>query len=60
METLESVGWVIAGANGAAAKMGLARTTLLAKMKRLSISKRQRFGISNDSAPTAASHITLS
>src|ERR1700729_107741 len=35
METLESVGWVIAGAHGAAAKMGLARTTLLAKMKRL-------------------------
>jgi len=46
VETLDSVGWVIAGANGAAAKMGLARSTLLAKMKRLSISKRQRFGIS--------------
>ena len=46
METLESVGWVIAGAHGAAAKMGLARTTLLAKMKRLGISKRERFGIS--------------
>jgi transcriptional regulator with GAF, ATPase, and Fis domain len=45
VETLESVGWVIAGANGAAAKMGLPRTTLLAKMKRLGISKRQRFGI---------------
>ena len=39
VETLESVGWVIAGANGAAVKMGLARTTLLAKMKRLNISK---------------------
>ena len=47
VETLESVGWVIAGANGAAAKMGLPRTTLLSKMKRLGISKRQRFGISN-------------
>ena len=46
MEALESVGWVIAGAHGAAAKMGLARTTLLAKMKRLGISKRERFGIS--------------
>jgi formate hydrogenlyase transcriptional activator len=45
VETLESVGWVIAGANGAAAKMGLPRTTLLGKMKRLGISKRQRFGI---------------
>jgi transcriptional regulator with GAF, ATPase, and Fis domain len=46
METLESVGWLIAGANGAAAKMGLPRTTLLEKMKRLGISKRERFGIS--------------
>jgi formate hydrogenlyase transcriptional activator len=46
LETLESVGWVIAGANGAAAKLGLARTTLMSKMKRLRISKRQRFGIS--------------
>ena len=55
METLESVGWVIAGANGAAAKMGLARTTLLAKMKRLSISKRQRFGIPDGPEPAAAS-----
>jgi formate hydrogenlyase transcriptional activator len=45
LETLESVGWVIAGANGAAAKLGLARTTLISKMKRLGISKRSRFGI---------------
>ena len=59
METLESVGWVIAGPNGAATKMGLARTTLLAKMKRLNISKRQRFGISNGPEPTGASHFTL-
>jgi len=43
---LESVGWVIAGANGAAAKLGLARTTLIYKMKRLGISKRERFGAS--------------
>jgi len=60
VETLESVGWVIAGANGAAVKMGLARTTLLAKMKRLSISKRQRFGISGGSELTEAPHFTLS
>src|ERR1700677_315050 len=46
VEALESVGWVIAGSHGAAAKMGLARTTLLSKMKRLGISKRERFGIS--------------
>ena len=60
VETLESVGWVIAGANGAAVKMGLARTTLLAKMKRLNISKRQRFGISNGSELTEAPDFTLS
>ena len=46
VEALESVGWVIAGSHGAAAKMGLARTTLLSKMKRLGVSKRERFGIS--------------
>ena len=45
LETLESVGWVIAGTNGAAAKLGLARTTLICKMKRLGISKRERFAI---------------
>ena len=45
LETLESVGWVIAGVNGAAAKLGLARTTLISKMKRLGISKRVRFGV---------------
>jgi transcriptional regulator with GAF, ATPase, and Fis domain len=43
LTTLESVGWVIAGANGAAAKLGLARTTLIYKMKRLGISKSKRF-----------------
>jgi formate hydrogenlyase transcriptional activator len=43
LAALESVGWVIAGANGAAAKLGLARTTLLYKMKRLGISKSKRF-----------------
>ena len=45
VEMLDSVGWVIAGTNGAAAEMGVARTTLLARMKRLGISKRERFGI---------------
>ena len=59
VETLESVGWVIAGPNGAATKMGLARTTLLAKMKRLSISKRQRFGIPNGPERTGAPLFTL-
>jgi formate hydrogenlyase transcriptional activator len=40
--TLDKTNWVIGGANGAAAQLGLPRTTLLARM--------QRLGISNDAA----------
>ena len=39
VETLEQVGWVVGGPRGAAAKLGLKRTTLLAKMKKLGISR---------------------
>ena len=39
VETLEKVGWVVGGPRGAAAKLGLKRTTLLAKMRRLGISR---------------------
>jgi formate hydrogenlyase transcriptional activator len=39
LETLEQAGWIVGGARGAAAKLGLKRTTLLAKMKRLGISR---------------------
>src|SRR5580704_12617737 len=38
-ETLEQTGWIVGGPRGAAAKLGLKRTTLLAKMKRLGISR---------------------
>jgi formate hydrogenlyase transcriptional activator len=38
-ETLEQVGWIVGGPHGAAAKLGLKRTTLLAKMRRLGISR---------------------
>jgi formate hydrogenlyase transcriptional activator len=31
--------WVIGGSRGAAARLGLARTTLIAKMKKLGISR---------------------
>jgi formate hydrogenlyase transcriptional activator len=37
LRTLEAVGWVIGGATGAAAKLGLKRTTLINKMQRLGI-----------------------
>ncbi|HEX4771179.1 MAG TPA: sigma 54-interacting transcriptional regulator [Bryobacteraceae bacterium] len=46
LATLESVGWVISGANGAAARLGLKRTTLISKMKKLGVSKMARFGMS--------------
>ena len=39
LETLEQASWVVGGPRGAAAKLGLKRTTLLAKMKRLEISR---------------------
>jgi formate hydrogenlyase transcriptional activator len=39
VETLEQLGWVVGGLRGAAAKLGLKRTTLLAKMRRLGISR---------------------
>lgn len=37
LETLKEVNWVVGGRHGAAARLGLARTTLIAKMRRLGI-----------------------
>src|ERR1700733_9604504 len=39
VETLEQTGWIVGGPRGAATKLGLKRTTLLAKMRRLGISR---------------------
>jgi formate hydrogenlyase transcriptional activator len=39
VETLEQAGWIVGGPRGAAAKLGLKRTTLLAKMRRFGISR---------------------
>jgi formate hydrogenlyase transcriptional activator len=39
LETLGQAGWIVGGPHGAAAKLGLKRTTLLAKMRRLGISR---------------------
>jgi formate hydrogenlyase transcriptional activator len=44
LQTLEAVGWVVGGANGAAVKLGLKRTTLIAKMQKLGISRPARTG----------------
>jgi len=42
LRTLESVGWVIGGPKGAAAKLGLKRTTLIHKMQKQGISRSSR------------------
>jgi len=39
VNTLEQAGWIVGGPRGAAAKLGLKRTTLLAKMRRMAISR---------------------
>jgi formate hydrogenlyase transcriptional activator len=41
---LRTTNWVVGGPNGAAARLGLPRTTLLARMQRLGISSRRRSG----------------
>ena len=42
LEALQKAGWVIGGPSGAAAHLGLKRTTLVAKMKKLGISRPAR------------------
>jgi formate hydrogenlyase transcriptional activator len=39
LQALQVTGWVIGGAGGAAARLGLKRTTLIAKMKKFGISR---------------------
>jgi formate hydrogenlyase transcriptional activator len=42
LQALREAGWVIGGSGGAAARLGLMRTTLVAKMKKLGISRPVR------------------
>jgi transcriptional regulator with GAF, ATPase, and Fis domain len=42
LQTLEEVGWVVGGPDGAATKLGLKRTTLLHRMKTLQIERPAR------------------
>jgi len=41
LRVLEETRWVVAGPTGAAARLGMKRTTLQAKMRKLGISRRQ-------------------
>lgn len=51
LQTLNATGWVIGGPDGAATKLGLKRTTLIHRMKKLGIERPNRRSDSTD-APT--------
>jgi formate hydrogenlyase transcriptional activator len=42
VQTLEAAAWRIGGMNGAAERLGLNRTTLISKMRKLGISRRKQ------------------
>jgi DNA-binding NtrC family response regulator len=42
LEVLERVGWVVGGRNGAAARLGMPRTTLIHRMDKLGIYQRAK------------------
>ena len=47
LRTLEDTGWVIGGPDGAAARLGLPRTSLITKMKKLGISRPRNRNVTN-------------
>jgi transcriptional regulator with GAF, ATPase, and Fis domain len=47
LRTLENTGWVIGGPEGAAARLGLPRTSLISKMKKLGISRPRKRNLTN-------------
>jgi formate hydrogenlyase transcriptional activator len=51
LQTLEATAWVIGGPNGAAAKLGLKRTTLICKMQKLEIYRPVLHGSSDPREP---------
>lgn len=62
LQALDAAGWMIGGPEGAAAKLGLKRTTLFYKMKRLGISRpspARRVKVSAEALESAGSSSTL-
>jgi formate hydrogenlyase transcriptional activator len=60
LRTLEAVGWVIGGRDGAAVRLGLKRTTLIYKMQRHGISRPTYDGNPDITGPSAPSQGLLS
>ena len=61
--TLGETNWVVGGRNGAAARLDLNRTTLIAKMRRLGISRetvKERAGLSDSYGKTASKDFSIS
>jgi formate hydrogenlyase transcriptional activator len=48
IKTLDAVGWIVGGRRGAAEQLGLNRTTLINKMKKLGISRPRRYEIGSE------------
>ncbi len=46
-QTLQAAGWVVGGPRGATARLGVKRTTLITKMKKLGISRPMQQNDSN-------------
>ena len=60
LNTLEAVGWVIGGPQGAAARLGLKRTTLICKMQKLGIFRPSLEGSQKMMEPSSPEPVRLS
>jgi transcriptional regulator with GAF, ATPase, and Fis domain len=58
LQALQAAGWVVGGPSGAAAGLGLKRTTLMAKMKKLGISRPVRQNDINQAAECPEREVT--
>jgi formate hydrogenlyase transcriptional activator len=53
MEALRQVDWVVGGRRGAAARLGLPRTTLISRMQKLGIVRESESDDNSDIQPAA-------
>jgi formate hydrogenlyase transcriptional activator len=50
LQTLEDTGWVVGGPDGAAVRLGLPRTSLISKMKKLGVSRSRTTSVAGPSS----------